>query len=114
MKKIELSDKPNAFAFKLKMDDGTKICICPRIQNEWSENDIFHLDQDVPKLNNDLDENSFSIIFLNLIPIDDESFNISIENGSFLKSNHSSVELYKENKFFEFVEKGYSKLYLES
>lgn len=114
MKKINFSDKPNAFAFKLKTDDGEKICICPRIDDKWSEDDIFHLEHDVPKLDNELDAEKFNIIFINLVPVGEDAFNISIENGSFLKSNHSPAELYKENKFFELVENGYTKLYKEN
>jgi|TARA_S200002703_G_C3796350_1_gene245862 hypothetical protein len=111
MKKIQFSDKPNAFAFKLKTDDGEKICVCPRIDDKWAEDDIFYLEQDIPTLNSDLDADKFNIIFINLVPVGEESFNISVENGSFLKSNHSPAELYKENKFFDVVEKGYIKLY---
>jgi hypothetical protein len=115
MKKIELNKYPNAFAFKLKLDGDTKICICPRIENNWSEDDIFYVDEYIPKLTDELDAEKFNVIFINLIPINEsESFNISIENGAFLKSNHSPAELYKENNFFKFVETGYKQMFPDS
>jgi len=111
MKNIETSDKPNAFAFKAKIDDEVKLCICPRIDNQWSEPDIFTIPQEIPSLSEKLDENKFKIIFINLVPSEDESFNISIANGGFLSSDYSSQELYENKLFFQYVEDGYNKLY---
>lgn len=109
-----MTDEPNAFAFKLKIDGEYTTCICPRIDDAWRESEIFHVDSNMKNLEDVLDDIQFSVVFLYLNPTDDgTSFEISSKNGAFLKSNHVASELYETGKFFEFVESGYQKYYFD-
>ena len=45
---IELT-KPNAFVFKALVEGEYKLCVCPRIDNKWSEEDIVYIHDDVYK-----------------------------------------------------------------
>lgn len=121
-KEIDSSENgmPNCFAFKLKMEDKYRVCICPRINGKWSEEDIFHVpdtsdkDQLIPLLEKDLDDECFNIVFLS-IENDKKSDGIKIvaNKPKFLKGpEYKSADLYNEGKFFELVEVGYQRCYL--
>jgi hypothetical protein len=36
------STKPNAFIFKALIENEYKLCVCPRIDGQWSEKDIVY------------------------------------------------------------------------
>lgn len=118
-KNIEMSDTsiPNCFAFKVKIEDKFKTCICPRINEKWSEDDIFYIENEdedelFSRLNQDLDNEYFNIIFLNIIPDKNNKPQIVTDNPTFLKSyNLKSIELYNEGRFFDLVEMGFMKCY---
>jgi hypothetical protein len=106
---------PNCFAFKLKVDDDYKVCICPRINNKWSELDIFYVpesgNQVIEKIEHDLDPEFFNVIFLTIRKNEEtNSLELIAENPQYLKSKTlKSINLYNDNKFFELVEYGYQK-----
>lgn len=111
--------KPNAFLFKAFIDGEYRTCICPRIDNKWSENDIVYIkpsEYDVPFLkefDQVLDNEKFSVIFVGyeLEPSGD-GFSIKHTNSKYLKSDTSiSREMYQNNTFFEIIEEGYKMFY---
>jgi hypothetical protein len=113
------NDCPNCFVFKLKIENEYKICVCPRINDKWSESDIFYMpvkyndDELFSVLDNELHDEYFNVIFLTIVMSEDKGMRIVADNPHFLKStDHISSELYSQNKFFEFVEIGYQKIYL--
>lgn len=110
---------PNCFAFKMKIDDDYKVCICPRIDNKWSELDIFYVpesgNQVIEKIEKDLDAEYFNVIFLTIRKNEEnDTMELIAENPQYLKSNAlKSIDLYNDNKFFELVEHGYQKCYFD-
>lgn len=110
---------PNCFAFKIKIEDDYKVCICPRIDDKWSELDIFY-EQDtnnqlIKAIENDLDPEYFNVIFLFLKKQENsDQFDLVANNPQYLRSNElKSMDLYNEGKFFELVEAGYLKCYFD-
>lgn len=108
---------PNCFAFKMKIDDDPKVCICPRIDGKWSELDIFYVpdsgNQVIDRIEKDLDAELFNVIFLTLKKnTETDTIELIAENPQYLKSTVlKSIDLYNDNKFFELVEFGYQKCY---
>lgn len=112
-------DIPNCFAFKMKIDETYRVCICPRINDKWSEIDIFY-DSDsnnelIKNIDQDLDPEYFNVIFLNIKQQENsESFDLVANNPQYLKSNElKSIDLYNDGKFFDLVEAGYLKCYFD-
>ena len=109
--------KPNAFVFKAYIDGEYRLCVCPRINNKWSEQDIVYVKDDPYKEFDDvLDNKLFSIVFVGYTP--DESgtgFNIKNVNSQYIKSDKSiASEMYNNGTFVETIEQGYQLFYEES
>ena len=107
-------NKPNAFVFKAFIDGEYRLCVCPRIDNKWSEQDIVYVKDDPYKEFDDvLDNKLFSVVFVGYTQ--DESgngFNIRNVNSQYIKSDKSiASEMYNEGSFFSTIEKGYQHFY---
>ena len=108
----ETIQKPNAFAFKAFIDGEYRLCICPRIENVWSEKDIFYIPDDKSELSEYLEEQLFNIVFIGYEKDEAGGFWIKHQNSFFLKSDTvTSEELYCRGEFFTTVEKGYQSFY---
>lgn len=111
-------DKPNAFVFKAFIDGEYRLCVCPRIDNQWSEKDIVYVKDDPYREFDDvLDNNLFSIIFVGYEkdPTVVGGFKLKHVNSQFMKSdNETSETMYRQGKFFSTIEKGYQKFYEQS
>ena len=108
--------KPNAFLFKALIENEYKLCLCPRIDNKWSENDIvFIKDENAAKMFDDvLDNILFSILFIGYEndPTGVGGIKISNANSKFMRSDKESAQsLYQRGMFFTTVEKGYQQFY---
>ncbi len=105
--------KPNAFVFKVFIDGKYRLCVCPRIDDEWSEKDIFYVNEPGEQLINTLDDTLFHIIFI--VYEKDETGGFWLKPGDdpmFLKSDtNKSAEMYSRGQFFPTIEKGYQQLY---
>lgn len=106
--------KPNAFVFKAFIDGQYRLCVCPRINDKWSEQDIVYVNDDPYKefddvLHNDL----FSVVFVGYIPdVSGNGFNIRNVNSQYLKSDTAiASEMYNKGTFFETIEQGYQLFY---
>lgn len=111
-------DKPNAFIFKAFMDGEYKYCVCPRVDDKWSENDIYVInnndDELLKSFDDVLDNEKFSVIFVGYEkdPSNVGGFKISNVNSYFMKSDTEIARLlYQQGRFFNTVEKGYKKFY---
>ena len=108
--------KPNAFVFKALVEGEYKLCICPRIDNKWSEEDIVYIHDDVYKEFDDvLDNKLFSVIFVGYIKDEDENgkgFTLKSINPFYLKSDTEiAEEMYHSGDFFTTIEYSYQKFY---
>jgi hypothetical protein len=107
--------KPNAFVFKAYIDEEYRLCICPRINNQWSEKDIVYVKNDTYKEFDDvLDNKLFSVIFVGYEKDSekDDDFTLKHVNSHFLKSDVDISEtMYREGRFFSTIEKGYQLFY---
>lgn len=108
-------DKPNAFAFKTFINNEYQLCVCPRINDQWSESDIFYVSDGMLELKNELDDIKFHVIFVLYEPNDSVNTCVikpMLPNSTFIRSNTLiASELYKQDQFFKVVEHGYQKLY---
>ena len=114
LKNMNELNKPNAFVFKAYIDGEYRLCVCPRVNNKWSEKDIVYVKDDPYKEFDDvLDNKLFSIVFVGYTP--DESgngFNIRNVNSQYIKSDKSiASEMYNNGTFFETIEQGYQLFY---
>jgi hypothetical protein len=111
---------PNAFVFKAFIDGETRTCVCPRIDNKWSEADITYIKDDPYKeFDEVLDDKLFSVIFVGYEPDTNGStgfgFTLKNVNSNYLKSDTSiASEMYNEGSFFSTIEKGYQHFYEQS
>lgn len=107
--------KPNAFVFKAYIDGEYRLCICPRINNQWIEKDIVYVKNDTYKEFDDvLDNKLFSVIFVGYEKDSekDGGFTLKHVNSHFLKSDTDISEtMYREGRFFSTIEKGYQLFY---
>jgi len=111
--------KPNAFIFKALIDGEYRYCICPRIDNKWSEQDIVYIranETDLPLLKNFdsiLDNEKFSIVFIRYeSDSSGDGFTIKILDSKYLKSDTTlAKDMYQKNSFFETIEEGYNLFY---
>ena len=90
--------KPNAFVFKAFIDGEYRLCVCPRIDNKWSEADIVYIKDDPYKeFDEVLDNKLFSVIFVGYEPDPNGStgFTIKNVNSNYIKSDTSiASEMY--------------------
>jgi len=112
-------NKPNAFVFKALIENEFKLCLCPRIDNKWSEKDIvFIKDEIAAKMFDDvLDNILFSILFVGYEddPTGVGGIKILNTNSRFMRSDKdTSQNLYQRGLFFSTVEKGYQQFYEQS
>ena len=110
-------EKPNAFVFKAFIDNEYRLCVCPRIDDKWSEADIVYVKEDLYKeFDEVLDNKFFSVVFVGYVA--DESgngFNIKNVNSHYIKSDTTvAEEMYNEGTFFNTIEKGYQHFYEQS
>ena len=109
--------KPNAFVFKALIDGEYRLCVCPRINDKWSEADIVYVKDDPYKEFDDvLDNKLFSVIFVGY-KIDEATggFTLSNVKSQFIKSDTSiASEMYNKGTFFETIEQGYQLFYEQS
>lgn len=108
-------EKPNAFAFKAKINDAQDIqlCICVRENNQWMVDDIFYIPEGHPELSPYIDEQLFNIVFIGYEKdASGDGFWIKHQNSYFMKSDTILTEdLVKSGEFFNTVEKGYQSFY---
>ena len=111
-------EKPNAFVFKTLIDNEYKLCVCPRIDNKWSEADIAYIKDDPYKeFDEVLDNKLFSVIFVGYEPDPNGSTGFTLKNinSNYMKSDISiASEMYNEGSFFSTIEKGYQHFYEQS
>jgi len=106
--------KPNAFVFKAFIDGETRVCVCPRIDNKWSERDIVYVHNYDGAFDDVLHEKNFSILFVGYEKTDETngSFTLKNVNAQYLKSDTSiASEMYSKGTFFETIEQGYQLFY---
>ncbi len=109
--------KPNAFVFKALIDGEYRLCVCPRIDNKWSEADITYVENYDGCFDDTLDNQLFSVIFVGYEQKQDGqgSFTLKDVNSKFLKSDTAiASEMYKNDNFFETIEEGYKMFYEQS
>jgi len=109
--------KPNAFVFKAFIDGEYKLCVCPRINNKWSEKDIVYVQNYDGAFDDVLDNKLFSVVFIGYEPDPNGSggFTLKNVNAHYIKSDVDiAKEMYSEGSFFNTVEKGYQKFYEQS
>ena len=111
-------EKPNAFVFKAFIDNEYRLCVCPRIDNKWSEADIVYIKDDPYKeFDEVLDNKFFSVIFVGYEPDPNGSTGFTLKNinSNYMKSDISiASEMYNEGSFFSTIEKGYQHFYEQS
>ena len=109
-------NKPNAFVFKAYIDGEYRLCVCPRIDNKWSEKDIVYIKNDPYKEFDDiLDNKLFSIIFVGYTQCENDGFKITNVNSTYIKSDTAIAEdMYNTGTFYETIEKGYQLFYEQS
>jgi hypothetical protein len=107
--------KPNAFVFKAYIDGEYRLCVCPRIDDKWSEKDIVYIKDDPYKEFDDvLDNKLFSVIFVGYIKDseNDKGFTLKHINSHYMKSDSDLSEtMYQQGIFFNTIEKGYQQFY---
>ena len=110
--------KPNAFVFKAYIDGEYRLCVCPRIDNVWSEKDIVYVkDDSYNEFDEVLDNKLFSVIFVGYEedPTGIGGFRLSHINSQYLKSDTAiAKEMYNKGTFFSTIEKGYQLFYDQS
>lgn len=107
-------EKPNAFVFKVLIDGEYRVCVCPRIDNKWSEKDIVYISDYDGRYDDVLDNKLFSVIFVGCQedPTGIGGFTIKNVNSQFLKSDTViAEEMYRNGTFFTTIEKGYQTFY---
>lgn len=108
-------NKPNAFVFKAFIDGEYRLCVCPRIDDKWSEKDIVYVKDDPYREFDDvLDNKLFSIIFVGYIQDSNDSggFTLKHVNSHYMKSDTDVAEtMYQQGQFFSTIEKGYQQFY---
>ena len=106
--------KPNAFVFKALIDGEYRLCVCPRINDKWSEVDITYIQNYDGCFDDTLDNELFSVIFVGYEQMQDGqgSFTLKDVNSKYLKSDTAIArEMYQNNNFFETIEEGYKLFY---
>ncbi len=106
--------KPNAFVFKARIKEEIRLCVCPRIDNKWSEKDIVYVENYDGGFDDVLDDKLFSIIFVGYTSDENGTARFDLKNvrTAFLKSDKDIAEqMYNAGNFFSTVEKGYQKFY---
>lgn len=115
LKNMSKLNKPNAFVFKAFIDGEYRLCVCPRINNKWSEADIVYVKDDPYKEFDDvLDNKLFSVIFVGYEedPNGSGGFTLKNVNSNYIKSDNAiASEMYAEGSFFSTIEKGYQHFY---
>ena len=115
LKNMSELTKPNAFVFKAFIDGEYRLCVCPRINDKWSEADIVYIKDDPYKEFDDtLDNKLFSVIFVGYEedPTGVGGFTLRNVKSQFLKSDTSiASEMYNKGTFFETIEQGYQLFY---
>ena len=109
--------KPNAFVFKAFIDGETRVCVCPRIDNKWSERDIVYVHNYDGAFDDVLHDKNFSVLFVGYEKTDDTTgaFTLKNVNSQYLKSDTSiASEMYANSSFFETIEEGYQHFYEQS
>ena len=109
--------KPNAFVFKAFIDGEYRLCVCPRIDNKWSERDIVYVHNYDGTFDDVLDNKLFSVIFVGYKEDSNSTggFTLKNVNAQYLKSDVDiAKEMYNEGSFFNTVEKGYLHFYEQS
>ncbi len=108
--------KPNAFVFKALIGNEYKLCLCPRVNNQWSEKDIvFIKNETATKIFDDvLDNTLFSVVFVGYENDVNGTNGIKVVNvnSKFMRSNKdTSQDLYQQGIYFTTIEKGYQQFY---
>ena len=114
LKNMNELTKPNAFVFKAFIDGETRVCVCPRIDNKWSERDIVYVHNYDGAFDDVLHDKNFSVLFVGYEKTDDTTgaFTLKNVNSQYLKSDTSiASEMYANNSFFETIEEGYQLFY---
>lgn len=108
--------KPNAFVFKVLINDEYKLCICPRVDGAWSEADTVYIDNPVKELYDSLEEKLLHVIFVNYEKDENGGFWLKpCENSHFIKSaTLIALDLYSQQQFFPIIEQGYRNIYEQS
>jgi hypothetical protein len=111
--------KPNAFLFKMLIENQYRICLCPRIDGQWNEKDIVYIENETFKNMFDgiLDDNLFSILFVSYEedPTGVGGIKLLNTNSKFMRSDKdTSQSLYHQGLFFSTIEKGYQQFYEQS
>jgi len=105
----------DAFLFLGKINETlSRVCVCLRKDNKWDESSVFYIDDSYEDAEKELSDKHFSVIFASYI-LDKTGDGFTIEQYNDLKIEDASKtieELYRENKFFEIVEKEYQKIIL--
>lgn len=109
-------EKPNAFVFKVFIKGQYRMCVCPRVDDKWSEKDIFYVDKPQADLYTDLHEKLFHVIFVSYEKDDNGGFWIKpSDKPYFLKSDTAIAEdLYHKGEFFSTIEQAYKEIYEQS
>ena len=109
--------KPNAFVFKAFIDGATRLCVCPRIDNKWSEQDIVYVQNYDGAFDDVLHEKYFSVLFVGYEKTNDTNgkFTLKNVNAQYIKSDTAiASDMYANNSFFSTIEKGYQHFYEQS
>ena len=109
--------KPNAFVFKAFIDNEYKLCVCPRIDNKWSEADIVYIQDYDGAFDDVLHEKYFSVLFVGYEKTNDANgkFTLKNVNAQYIKSDTAiASDMYANNSFFNTIEKGYQHFYEQS
>lgn len=111
----DIEIKANAFAFKAFIDGEYKVCICPRKDDKWSEEDIFYINNPTKELFDSLEENVFHIVFVLYEKDESGGFWIKPPTKSFYvkSTKHTSQDAYNMGQFFKVAEDAYKKFYEE-
>lgn len=107
---------PNAFVFKVFIQGQYRMCVCPRVNDQWSEKDIFYVENPQKELFDGLDNKFFNVVFVTYEKDDKGGFWIKpSESPYFLKSDTIVAEdLYHQKKFFSTIEDAYNEIYKKS
>jgi hypothetical protein len=110
---MDNTEKPNAFIFKAFIEEEYRLCVCPRVDGKWSENDITYINENINEFDDVLDNELFSIIFVDYNKLEGEDkFKITHKNSHFIKSDKvKAKDLYVAGRFFPTIEAGYQKFY---
>jgi hypothetical protein len=109
--------KPNAFVFKAFIDNEYRLCVCPRIDNKWSEADIVYIQDYDGAFDDVLHKKYFSVLFVGYEKTNDVNgkFTLKNVNAQYIKSDTAiASDMYADNSFFTTIEKGYQHFYEQS